>query len=84
MRTGRLWAEQDRPFGEITLGEAAVNDSIGGEAIVVFSSERGPAGAAFLPQAGGRSLTFEAANGAFRDREMGSEWNLDGRASPGR
>ncbi len=65
------------------LGEAAINDSSGGEAIVVFSSQRGPAGAAFLPQAGGRSLTFEAANGAFRDRETGSEWNLDGRAVAG-
>ena len=31
----------------------------------------------------GRLLTFEFADGAFRDQETGSVWNLSGRAQSG-
>ena len=65
------------------LGDAAVNDMLGGESIVVFSSAEGPSGAAYRPQAAGQDLTFEAVEGAFRDRETGSEWGMDGRAVAG-
>ncbi len=35
------------------------------------------------PSAAGQDLTFEAVEGAFRDRETGSEWGMDGRAVAG-
>lgn len=65
------------------LGDAAVNDSVGGRAVVVFSRAQGPSGAAFSPIVAGRRLTFEFRDGAFRDRETGSVWTLAGRAEAG-
>jgi hypothetical protein len=38
----------------------------------------------FAPDFGGRRLTFEpVGDGAFRDRETGSTWNLSGKATRG-
>jgi len=41
------------------------------------------AGVMFNRRLNGRSLTFRAVNGAFRDRETGSTWSLTGRATHG-
>jgi hypothetical protein len=69
------------PLGQ--LGDAAVNDTVSGTRIVVFSSASGPAGAAFLTQAEGRALTFDHGRDGYRDRESGSTWDLSGRAIAG-
>lgn len=37
----------------------------------------------FVPEAGGRTLSFEVRGGAFVDRETGSRWTLSGRAVEG-
>ena len=65
------------------LGDAATDDTLGGEEIVVFTSAPGRAAAAFRTQAGGRALTFELQDGRFVDRETGSEWSLAGEAISG-
>ena len=66
-----------------SLGNAAVNDRVGGAAVVVFSLARGPAGAAFDRTVGERILSFVRRDGAFRDRQTGSVWTLAGEASRG-
>ena len=38
---------------------------------------------AFIPEAGGRRLTFEVRDGAIVDRETGSTWNVLGLATDG-
>ena len=65
------------------LGDTAVNDRVGGEPIVVFSSADGPSGTAYRPRAASQDLTFDAVEGVFRDRETGSDWGMDGRAVAG-
>lgn len=64
-------------------GDAAINDSLGGEGVVVFSSEDGPSGGAFRPEVNGRGLTFFFRDGAYLDEETGSRWDLSGRAADG-
>lgn len=65
------------------LGDAAVNDRLGGEPVVVFSAARGPSGAAFIAEADGRRLTFRAADGEYVDERTGSTWSLGGVATSG-
>ncbi len=65
------------------LGDAAINDTLAGERIVVFSREGGPAAAAFLAEVNGQPLTFELTDGSFVDHETGSEWSLTGEAISG-
>ncbi len=65
------------------LGTAAVNDDVGGRAVVVFTSADGPTGAAFDPVVDGQRLTFDVAEDGFRDRETGTEWTFAGRATDG-
>jgi Protein of unknown function (DUF3179) len=75
-----------------------VDDTLGGEPIVVFyqpgtlsaldepemarSRAIGATGV-FRPTAGGKRLTFEPAGDVIRDRETGTTWNLLGRAVSG-
>ena len=71
-----------------TLGDAAVNDEIEGQPVVVFSSANGPTGNAFDPRldaalAEGERLTFRFADGAYTDEQTGSLWSLGGRATAG-
>ena len=79
-----------------TIG--AVNDTVGGEAVVVFwqpgtvspldnattaSGREVGAAAAFSRTADGQTLTFVAENDTLKDRETGSTWNILGRATGG-
>jgi hypothetical protein len=65
-----------------SLGDATVNDSIGGIPVVLFSTS-GPAGALFSPVVGDRTLTFQILGDEFRDDQTGSTWNLGGLAVAG-
>ena len=65
------------------LGDATINDEVGGENVVVFSMESGPSGAAYRPSLNGQELTFEFKQGHFVDVETGSTWNLAGMATAG-
>ncbi len=72
-----------RAYSARGLGNAAVNDSLGGEEIVVFSTEDGPTAAAYLADAGDETLSFSYADGQYRDAQTGSTWNLSGEAVSG-
>ena len=67
------------------IGDAAVNDQIGGQPVVVFSRVGNLAAAAFSPVVDGQTLTFDyrAADQSFVDRQTGSAWDASGRASSG-
>lgn len=76
----------------------AVNDTVGGEAVVVFwqagtvspldgsttgSGRDVGAAAAFSRMVNGQALTFVAENGIIKDKETGSTWNVLGMATGG-
>ncbi len=78
--------------------QRVVNDEVGGEPVVALWSpgalsvldtpriaDARDVGMAAVHgrEVDGRLLTFEFAEGAFRDRETGSVWNLSGRAQSG-
>ncbi len=67
------------------LGDAAVNDQVGEEPVVVFSRDKGRSSAAFSPVVDGRTLNFyyNAGDSSFTDRETGSVWDAAGRATSG-
>ena len=63
---------------------AAMNDTLKGEPVVVFSAQGSKVGAAFSARLGGRTLTFSTSKGGgFRDQQTGSRWTLTGRAVEG-
>lgn len=64
------------------IGDAAVNDEVGGEPVVVLSRSTGFS-TAFAARAGGRRLTFSLRRGELVDRETGSRWDGAGRAVAG-
>ena len=83
---------------EYLASRRVVNDNVGGQPVLalwspgVLSVLDTPriadardvgAAAAHGREVGGRVLTFEFADGAFRDRETGSVWSLSGRALSG-
>lgn len=90
---------QARAYPFSALADArVVNDSVGGESVVVFyepgalspfagadGGERRAVGAATAYQAsvGGIRLTFELRDGRVVDRQTGSEWSALGRATAG-
>jgi len=76
----------------------AVNDTVGSQRVVVFwaqgtasalDSSQIPEGRdvgaaiAYSAEVDGQPLTFEVANGVFKDKETGSEWDILGRAVAG-
>jgi len=63
------------------IGDRAVNDTLAGRRIAVFS--RTSSGAVFLARASGKNLRFAFKDGKFRDEETGSAWNLAGIATSG-
>ena len=84
-------------FGYLA-SQRVVNDNVGGQSIVALWSpgalsvldtpriaDARDVGMAVVHgrEVDGRLLTFEFADGAFRDRETGSVWNLSGRAQSG-
>ncbi|MCH7953268.1 MAG: DUF3179 domain-containing protein, partial [Chloroflexi bacterium] len=74
---------ESRAYSARALGDAAVNDTLGGEEIVVFSTEDGPTAAAYLANAGDGTLSFSYSDGKYRDAQTGSLWNLSGEAVSG-
>ena len=74
---------ESRAYSARALGNAAVNDSLGGEEIVVFSTENGPSAAAYLANGGDGDLSFSYTDGQYRDAQTGSLWNLSGEAVSG-
>lgn len=94
LQVGSGWAVPYRALREVRV----VNASVGERPVAVFwapglatplqerrASEGRDVGqaAAFDRRVGDRRLTFRWEEGAFRDRETGSEWNLRGRAVAG-
>ena len=63
------------------IGDAAVNDQVGGKPVVVFSN--GSTGSAFLATISGKQLTFQLLDGDFVDSETGSTWTILGRSVAG-
>jgi hypothetical protein len=58
-----------------------VNDVLGGKPVLVVHQPRSDTTTAFLARAGGRTLSFEAADAeasGLVDRETGSHWNAYG------
>ena len=75
----------ERAYSPGRIGDAAVNDVIGSEPIVVFSRETGPVATVFSPVSAldGRVLEFEFVNGVFKDVQTGSSWSMSGVAISG-
>jgi uncharacterized protein DUF3179 len=64
-----------------------VNDRLGGKAVVIVHQPTSDTTTAFVAHAGGRTLTFEAADAeatGLVDRETGSHWNAYGSCVSGR
>ncbi|MGQ0670445.1 MAG: DUF3179 domain-containing (seleno)protein, partial [Actinomycetota bacterium] len=73
------------PLREVQREGGVVHDTIDGDRIVVLAGPR-PDGftmAAFATRAAGRELSFDREDGAFRDRETGSRWTIEGNAIEG-
>lgn len=72
------------PFDELHELPSALNDTIGGQPIVIFSRPQSLIGMAFSRELDGQVLNLEAAGTLkFRDLETGSEWNIEGKAVSG-
>lgn len=75
------------PYG--ALGDrSAVNDDVGGRAVLVLFDRPAQVALAFERQVDGHLLTFEILEGGvfpfrFRDRETGTAWDLTGTALTG-
>ena len=74
---------ESRAYSARALGNAAVNDMLGGEEIVVFSTDKGPTAAAYIASAGDETLSFSYSDGKYHDEQTGSLWNLSGEAVSG-
>ncbi|MBS4015785.1 MAG: DUF3179 domain-containing protein [Candidatus Latescibacteria bacterium] len=84
---------------DILSSLGVINDTVGGQRVVVFWVE-GTASAldsaqipdgrdvgatvAYSAEVDGQTLTFELADGVFRDKETASEWDIFGRAVSGK
>jgi hypothetical protein len=67
------------------LGDAAINDEVAGQPVVVFTREQNRGLGAFSPVVAGQRLDFEYSDDqqAFIDRQTGSRWNVGGWAVSG-
>ncbi|MEM7032759.1 MAG: DUF3179 domain-containing (seleno)protein [Chloroflexota bacterium] len=65
------------------LGDGVINDHIGDHPIVIFSSAKGPTGAAYSSVLDDKTLTFIWDGQAFIDTETNSSWSLSGQATTG-
>jgi hypothetical protein len=83
---------------QILAERQAINDTVGGQAVVVFwapgtasaldtaslaAGREVGAASAFARQVDGRLLTFTADGGVITDQETGSQWDIFGRAVAG-
>ncbi len=75
--------EEKRAYPLVLLGDAATNDEVGGEPVVVFSQATGPLGSAFSREVGGRTLTFRQDGDIFVDVETSTNWSFLGQALSG-
>lgn len=75
--------DEARAYPVTELERAAIMDTLGDQAVVVFTDLNGRTGAAYQPLVEGRGLTFEIKDSQFTDRETGSIWDLAGRAVSG-
>jgi len=73
----------ERAYAPARIGDAAVNDQVGGEPVVVFSRRDGAIAQAYSRRLDHRVLHFEYRGSAFRDRGTGSRWDFGGRAVAG-
>lgn len=74
---------QEKAYPIQNMGNAAVNDTVGGEPVVVFSRDEGATSSAFSRTVDGRLLTFVLRDNQIRDQETNSLWDLAGRAVEG-
>ena len=74
---------QERAYPLDDLGDAVVNDTVGGKSLVVFSRASGPTASVFSSRVGERFLTFHIQDGQIIDQETGSSWDFSGRAVAG-
>ena len=65
------------------IGNAVINDVVAGTAIVIFSTDDGPSGAAYSSTVDGKTLTFTWSMGVIRDEQTDSRWDFAGRAISG-
>lgn len=80
---GVVIEDEARAYPLRTLGDAVVNDELGGVPLLVISRAEGPTGTVFDRRVDGDPLTFEVRDGAVVDEETGSTWTVDGLASDG-
>ncbi len=73
--------EKAYPLGR--LGDAAINDSINGEPVLLIVNEQGPVGIAFSRRVGDRVLTFSGGGSQVTDDETGTTWDGRGIAVAG-
>ena len=74
------------PFGALEATGApfrVVEETVGGEAVVVFWDQERQAAAAYRRALPDRALSFELRDGEITDVETGSAWRIDGRATAG-
>lgn len=74
---------QHAAYSLTRLGDAALNDTLGGRPVVVFSRAEGPSGAVYFAEVDGRTLRFAVDGEGYRDEQTGSRWDLAGRAIAG-
>ena len=65
------------------LGVSATSVDVGGEPLVVFVTDSGPAGAAFVPIVDGELLEFTGVDERYVDDVTGSVWSFSGLAVEG-
>ncbi len=65
------------------LGNAAINETLNGTAVVIFALAEGPVVIAFSPELGDLKLTFQEEKGRFIDAETSSVWLISGTAISG-
>lgn len=80
---GVMLGGEHRVYPLEALGDEAVNDSVAGTPLVVFSREDGPAGAAFERAVDGTPLEFAVVDDGYVDLQTNSRWGLDGLAISG-
>jgi hypothetical protein len=80
---GVVREDEARAYPLRLLGDAVVNDVVGGQPLAVFTLEAGPSGRVFDREVDSRTLTFALTDGRIVDDETGSVWTPAGHATEG-
>lgn len=80
---GVVVGEDATAYPLAAIGDAAVNDEVGGRPVVVLVDGDVPTGATFDRRVGDRTLTFTRHGDRFVDGETGTAWDRAGRAVDG-